>query len=212
MGSAYAATGLGILDASPSLHVAAVNASQNPLAYVAAGGVATGAYTYSQGGSASDVMYSTVAGAAMTYASGPFPIAGNSGAAWDPNSNVPNQLTAGQSFEEEQLNNLGVSKNTTVFQPTPEQAQSSAFQVIVGEPQYTPGGQLVGTIADSTDNGLLEIKGGSSTLNSSYQLRLQVYNSVVNNIPMQIQTTRPVNPTFNNYLQRWGVQVTSPSN
>jgi len=121
-------------------------------------------------------------------------------------------LQVWRDYEAKRLAALNAPKNTTVFQPTPEQAQSAAFQVIVGQPQYTPGGQLVGTIVDSTRGGLLEIKGGSSILNSSYQLRLQTFNSVVNNIPMTIETTRPVNPTFRNYLQRWGVQVSRPVN
>jgi filamentous hemagglutinin len=126
-------------------------------------------------------------------------------------NSVPSQLTQGVDYEAQRLAALNASKNTVVFQPTPEQVQSAAFQVIVGEPEYTPGGQLVGTIADSTQGGLLEIKGGSSPLNSSYQLRLGTYNSVVNQIPYTIETTRPVNPTFMNYLNRWGVQVTSPT-
>jgi RHS repeat-associated protein len=125
-------------------------------------------------------------------------------------NSVPSQLSAGVDYEAARLAARDVSKNTTIFQPTPEQVDSAAFQVIVGEPQYTAGGQLVGTIYDSTQGGLLEIKGGSSTLNSSYQLRLQVYNSVVNDTPLTLETTRPINSTFMNYLNRWGVNVTSP--
>jgi RHS repeat-associated protein len=125
---------------------------------------------------------------------------------------VLSQLSQGVDYEAQQLATLNLTKNTTVFQPTSEQVQSAAFQVIVGPPQYTPGGNLVGTISDSTQGGLLEIKSGSSTLNSSYQLRLQTYNSVVNNVPLTIQTTRPVNPTFMNYLQNWGVTVRPPAN
>jgi hypothetical protein len=125
-------------------------------------------------------------------------------------SSIPGQLTQGVDYEAQRLAALNLSKNTAIFQPTAEQVQSAAFQVIVGPPQYTAGGDLVGTIADSTQGGLTEIKGGSSTLNSSYQLRLQTYNSVVNNIPLTIETTRPVNPTFMNYLQNWGVTVKPP--
>ncbi len=124
-------------------------------------------------------------------------------------NSVPSQVW--RDYEAQRLAALNAPKNTTLFQPTSDQVQSAAFQVIVGPPQYTAGGQLVGTISDSTTGGgLLEIKGGSSTLNSSYQLRLQTYNSVVNNIPMTIETPRPVNSTFMDYLQRWGVKVTSP--
>ena len=122
-----------------------------------------------------------------------------------------NALNQGVDYEAQRLAALNLPQNTTVFQPTPQQVQSAAFQVIVGPPQYTAGGDLVGTISDSTaGGGLLEIKGGSSTLNSSYQLRLQTYNSVVNSIPMTIETTRPVNPTFMNYLKNWGVTVKPP--
>lgn len=124
---------------------------------------------------------------------------------------VLNALTQGVDYEAQRLAALNLPKNTTVFQPTPQQVQSAAFQVIVGPAQYTAGGDLVGTISDSAaGGGLLEIKGGSSTLNSSYQLRLQTYNSVVNNVPLTIETTRPVNPTFMNYLQNWGVTVKPP--
>jgi RHS repeat-associated protein len=123
---------------------------------------------------------------------------------------IVNYLTQGVDYEAQRLTALNLPKNTTVFQPTADQVQSAAFQVIVGPPQYTAGGQLVGTISDSTAGGLTEIKGGSSVLNSSYQLRLQTYNSVVNNVPLTIETTRPVNPTFMNYLQNWGVTVKPP--
>ena len=136
--------------------------------------------------------------------------AGEVGIIGDARATVPGQLTAGVDYEAQRLAALNQSKNTTVFRPTPQQAQSAAFQVIVGQPQYTAGGQLVGTIADSVQGGLLEIKGGFSTLNSGYQLRLQTYNSVVNSIPLTVETTRPVNPTFMNYLQNWGVTVNPP--
>ncbi|HWM66029.1 MAG TPA: hypothetical protein VNO35_05545 [Steroidobacteraceae bacterium] len=68
----------------------------------------------------------------------------------------------------------------------------------------------MGVIYDgSTSGGLAEIKTGSSSLESSYQLRLQTYGSVVNPEagPLTIYTSRPVNPTFQNYLTRWGVDV-----
>ncbi|MBB6249434.1 hypothetical protein HDE80_004511 [Rhodanobacter sp. A1T4] len=82
--------------------------------------------------------------------------------------------------------------------------------MIVGKPQYTASGDLVGTIYDGlNEDGLAEIKTGSSTLDSSYQLRLQTYGALVNDppTPLTIYTSRPVNPTFQNYLTRWGVSV-----
>jgi len=56
-------------------------------------------------------------------------------------------------------------------------------------------------------DGLAEIKTGTHTLDSSYQLRLQTYGSVVNDTPLTIYTSRPVSPTFSDYLTRWGVSV-----
>lgn len=87
---------------------------------------------------------------------------------------------------------------------------SAAFKVIVGEPEFTPGGLPKGTIFDGTLGGNLEIKGGSSMLNSTYQLRLQTYRSLKTNTPLTIETTRPINPTFQNWLNRWGVSVARP--
>lgn len=82
---------------------------------------------------------------------------------------------------------------------------------MVGDASYTPGGQLTGTIFDSTDNGYLEIKGGSSPLDTSYQLRLQTYFSVVNNEPYTLMTSRPITPGFQQYLDFWGVNVAPPA-
>jgi len=81
----------------------------------------------------------------------------------------------------------------------------------VGDPQYTASGDLVGTIYDGQNaDGLIELKNGSSMLNSSYQLRLETYGSLVNGengTPFSIYTSRPVNPTFQQYLTNWGVSV-----
>jgi hypothetical protein len=79
--------------------------------------------------------------------------------------------------------------------------------VIVGDPKYTRGGLLKGTTLDATEAGLLEIKHGSSVLDSSYQLRLQTFRSLTEGTPYTIRTTRPINPTFRDWLQRWGVKV-----
>ncbi len=122
-----------------------------------------------------------------------------------------NPLRAGQLHEAEQLAKLGVDKNTLVFRPTQEQIDSAAFKVIVGDAKYTKGGQVKGTIFDGvSDTGYLEIKGGRSELNSTYQLRLQTYKSLVDNKPLTIQTTRPVNPEFQKWLDSWGVKVVKP--
>ena len=60
---------------------------------------------------------------------------------------------------------------------------------------------------DSTQGGLVEIKHGRSVLNSTYQLRLQTFRSLTEELPYTIRTTRPVNSTFQEWLQRWGVTV-----
>ena len=123
---------------------------------------------------------------------------------------VPPQLLSGQAAEAGQLEALN-SSGKVLFTPTPEQANSAAFQLIVGDPQYTASGDLVGTIYDGQNaDGLIELKNGSSMLNSSYQLRLETYGSLVNGengTPFSIYTSRPVNPTFQQYLTNWGVSV-----
>ena len=122
-------------------------------------------------------------------------------------SGSPSQLVAGQAAEAEQLAALN-SSGKVPFPPTPDQVNSAAFQVIVGKPKYTAAGDLVGTIYDGlTSDGLAELKNGSSVLDSSYQLRLQTYGALVNNTPLTIYTNRAINPTFQDYLTRWGVSV-----
>jgi len=87
---------------------------------------------------------------------------------------------------------------------------SAAFKVIVGEPKFTASGLPKGTIFDGTLGGNLEIKGGSSVLDSTYQLRLQTYRSLKTNTWLTIETTRPINPAFQSWLDRWGVSVVKP--
>ncbi len=116
-------------------------------------------------------------------------------------------MQQGVAFEAQQLAQLGLPKNNTVWRPTLSQTESAAFKVVVGEAKYTQGGLLKGTTIDATQGGFLEIKGGSSVLDSTYQLRLQTYRSLIENKPFTIQTTRPVNQTFSDWLQRWGVKV-----
>ncbi|WP_325089071.1 hypothetical protein [Burkholderia contaminans] len=116
-------------------------------------------------------------------------------------------MANGKAVEGGQLNALQSAGKIT-FQPSLDQVNSVAFQLIVGQPRYTPSGSLVSTIYDgSTTTGLAELKNGSSSLGSSYQLRLQTYGSVVNGTPFTIYTSRPVNPTFSQYLNNWGVTV-----
>jgi hypothetical protein len=76
VGSLALASGGAILEASPALYVASVNAAYNPWTYVAVGGALSGAQAYNDGGSAGDVLVSAVAGGGMTYISAPFPIGG----------------------------------------------------------------------------------------------------------------------------------------
>jgi hypothetical protein len=96
------------------------------------------------------------------------------------------------------------------LRPSQADINSAAFKVIVGEPQYTSIGLPKGTIFDATKGGLLEIKGGSSPLGSSYQLRLQTYFALKEGENLTIETTRPINPTFNDWLNRWGVTTQNP--
>jgi len=119
-------------------------------------------------------------------------------------------LAAGRAFEAERLAAYGAAKNTTVFRPTAADVSSAAFKVVVGDAKYTAGGELRGTILDSVDGGLLEIKGGTSPLSSTYQLRLQTYYSLKLGQPLTIRTMRVPNTEFSDWLNRWGVQVAKP--
>jgi YD repeat-containing protein len=123
---------------------------------------------------------------------------------------APKTLEGGVAHEAERLAQLGIPKNNVVWRPGQADFDSAAFKVIVGEPKFTPGGLPKGTIFDGTLGGNMEIKGGSSILDSSYQLRLQTYRSLKTNAPLTIETTRPVNPTFQSWLDRWGVSVVAP--
>jgi hypothetical protein len=49
--------------------------------------------------------------------------------------------------------------------------------------------------------------GGSKVLESSYQLRLMTWRSMVTGEALTIRTTRPINPTFESWLNRWGVAI-----
>jgi hypothetical protein len=123
---------------------------------------------------------------------------------------APAQLSAGQAAEAVRLQSLGIQKNTAVLRPTLEEMNSAAFRVIVGEPGFTPGGLPRGTIFDATQRGLFEYKSGTSPLGSTYQLRLQTYFALRQGASFTIGTSRPVIPTFADWLARWGVKVEGP--
>lgn len=114
---------------------------------------------------------------------------------------------SGQAAEALALEALKVEKNTAVWRPTPEQIRSLAFKSIVGAPRYTTTGLARGTVLDSVDAGFAEIKSGSSTLDSTYQLRLQTYRALVENQPLTIYTNRPVDVQFGHWLNPRGVQI-----
>lgn len=120
---------------------------------------------------------------------------------------VPNPLAAGQAAEARALEALRLEKNTQVWRPTAEQIGSTDFQRIVGEPRYTSAGLVRGTVLDSVSAGLAEIKSGASPLESTYQLRLQTFRSVVENKPLTLYTSRPPRPGFGRWLDPHKVAV-----
>jgi hypothetical protein len=120
---------------------------------------------------------------------------------------IPNALRSGQAAEARALGALHIAKNTGVWRPSPEQIESAAFRNIVGIPQFTSRGLARGTVLDSVEGGLAEIKSGASVLNSTYQLRLQTYRAVVEERPLKIYTNRPVDLEFGQWLNPWGVRI-----
>jgi hypothetical protein len=121
-----------------------------------------------------------------------------------------NPMRAGQLAESQVLQALG-STGKVIFKPTLADIDSVLFKVVVGEVKYTPSGAPVFTIFDgSVPGGLIEVKFGSSPLVSTYQLRLQTYAALSEfGKPLTIHTSRPLSPSFRNWLNRWGVSVTS---
>ena len=81
------------------------------------------------------------------------------------------------------------------------------MKVIVGASKSTATGDLVGVITDSIG---LEIKGGTTPLYSTYQLRLMTYQALAGNEPLTIPTTRTPNGPFADYLNPRGVTVQAP--
>jgi hypothetical protein len=120
---------------------------------------------------------------------------------------VPSILSSGQDAEARALSALNAVKNTEVWRPSRQQIDSPDFRRIVGRPLYTVRGIVRGTIIDSVEDGLAEIKSGSSILNSTYQLRLQTYRSVVEERPLRIYTSRPIDIDFGQWLDPWGVKI-----
>jgi hypothetical protein len=98
---------------------------------------------------------------------------------------------------------LDLSKETT-WRPGEKDINSVLFEVMVGEPEYTDGKQLRGVIMDGPG---LEIKSGSSQLQSTYQLRLMAYRAVISDRPLTIVTSRHIEPEFRAWLTRWSVDV-----
>jgi hypothetical protein len=120
---------------------------------------------------------------------------------------IPCALASGQAAEALALEALRIAKNTAVWRPTPEQIHSLAFKAVVGRPRYTTTGLARGTVLDSVESGFSEIKSGNSTLDSTYQLRLQTYRSLVEKQPLTIYTNRPVDADFGRWLNPRGVQI-----
>ncbi len=127
-----------------------------------------------------------------------------------PPAAVTNAFESGRQHEARRLAARGVAPNKTVWVPTEAETETATFQAMVGPAKRTKGGRLVGIKFDSTEGGNLEVKGGDSELGSRYQLRLEVYRSVTTQTPLAIDTTRPVNPQFSDWLDFWGVDVTKP--
>ena len=109
-----------------------------------------------------------------------------------PDARIPDALRSGQAAEAQALDALHIAKNTDVWRPSPAQLMSAQFRQIVGCPHFTPRGLARGTVLDSVQGGLAEIKSGSSILASTYQLRLQTYRAVVEERTLRIYTNRPV--------------------
>jgi hypothetical protein len=122
-------------------------------------------------------------------------------------SNIPPPLTAGQAVEAHALEALHLAKNTEVWRPTAEQLDSVAFRLIVGSPRFTATGLPRGTVLDSVEAGLAEIKSGASPLDSTYQLRLQTYRALVERRPLTLYTSRPVAEEFGQWLDPHGVAI-----
>ena len=123
-------------------------------------------------------------------------------------SDMPLAMREGSQVEDAFIAQQGWQKNTDLFRPNLAETNTSTFKAIVGEPEYTEGGRIAGTIVDSvTSLGHIEIKSGESVLVSTYQLRLQVYEAVTRGVPYTIYTSRPIESSFRSFLNFWGVNI-----
>ena len=120
---------------------------------------------------------------------------------------VHSALVSGVVMEAQALQALHLPKNTEVWRPSPEQVGSLDFREIVGSPHYTSTGLAKGTVLDSVAAGLAEIKSGGSILESTYQLRLQTYRSIIEKKPLTIYTSRPIDVDFGHWLNPHGVAI-----
>ena len=114
----------------------------------------------------------------------------------------------GRIEEKIQIDADGRIKNTDTFRPTTEQINSAEFEEIVGNPKYTNTGKVKGTIVDMHGSTNVEIKSGKSPLNSSYQLRLQIYQSYIEGVPYELRTSRPVSKTLDDLITKYGGRIT----
>jgi hypothetical protein len=119
----------------------------------------------------------------------------------------PSPLRAGRSAETHALSALQREKNREIWRPSPEQVVSPEFKQIVGLPRYTERGFARGTILDSVEGELAEIKSGSSALSATYQLRLQAYRAWAESRPLKIYTNRPIDPEFERWRKPLGVAI-----
>lgn len=120
---------------------------------------------------------------------------------------APPILISGLQAESFALQALHLAKNTAVWRPSPEQVASSGFRAIVGTPHYTATGLVRGTVLDSVTGEFAEIKSGLSLLDSTYQLRLQTYRSLVERRRLTFYTNRPVESAFRRWLEPLGVAI-----
>lgn len=120
---------------------------------------------------------------------------------------MPAPLALGQAAEARALEALRLEKNTEVWRPSPEQVGSDSFRRIVGDARYTATGLARGTVLDSVEPGLAEVKSGASMLESSYQLRLQAFRAAAERRPLTLYTSRPLGPGLGHWLGPHGVRV-----
>jgi hypothetical protein len=89
--------------------------------------------------------------------------------------------------------------------------ESAGFKAIVGDAKRTKNGDPRGIYFDGTPDtgfpGYLELKFGRSELRTTYQMRLEVYKSMIDEVPMTLRTTRPINAEFERWLEFWGVNI-----